>query len=141
MIVDDAKQKVALFLKNFYNKGNVGTGGNSTFPSATSLDVPVLTSNASVTTSISSDTTIDFLLSLDGGTLEGNTIREIGFFSENMPVNDGDFTEMINEGVSPAVGSSEATGGASMLARIVFDAIGPFQSTDVLNFTFTMEAE
>tara|TARA_R110000824_G_scaffold308819_2_gene496239 strand:- start:63 stop:491 length:429 start_codon:yes stop_codon:yes gene_type:complete len=142
MIVDEAKRKVALFLKNFYNKGNVGAGGNATFPTANGLDVPVLSSNTTASVSISSDTTVDYVISIDGGLLLGNTIRELGIFSENMPVDDTDFTEMINEGVTPdESGSTLATGGTSMLARIVFDPIGPFQSQDVLNFTFTIEVE
>jgi hypothetical protein len=142
MIVDEAKQKVALFLKNFYQRGNVGAGGNATFPTATDLDVPILSSNATTSNSLSDDTTIDFTLSINGGNLLGNTVRELGIFSHNMPVDDTDFTEMINEGVTPdESGSTLATGGTSMLARVAFDAIGPFQSTDVLNFTFTVEVE
>jgi len=142
MIVDEAKGKVALFLKNFYQRGNVGAGGNATFPTATDLDVPILSSNATTSNTMSNDTTIDFVLSIDGGNLLGNTVRELAIFSHNMPVDDTDFTEMINEGVTPdESGTTLATGGTSMLARIVFDAIGPFQSTDVLNFTFTMEVE
>ena len=141
MIVDEAKRKVALFLKNFYDKGNVGAGGNATFPTANSLDIPVLASNTTASASISSDTTVDYVISIDGGLLLGNTIRELGIFSENMPVDDTDFAEMISEGVSPDGSTSLATGGTNMLARVVFDAIGPFQSTDVLNFTFTVEVE
>jgi len=142
MIVDDAKVKVAHFLKNFYNKGNVGAGGNATFPTATDLDVPILASNTSTTNSKSDDTTIDFVLSTDGGLLVGNTVREFGIFSENMPTDDTQFGVMITEGVQPADSNgTEAATGTSMLARVVFDAIGPFQSTDVLNFTFTIEVE
>ena len=142
MIVDEAKRKVALFLKNFYDKGNVGAGGNATFPTATGLDVPILGSNQSISSVISSDTTVDFTLSIDGGNLLGNTVRELGIFSENMPTNDAQFTLMVTEGVFPeTTHGTEAAIETNMLARVMFDAIGPFQSTDVLNFTFTIEVE
>ena len=142
MITDDAKNKIALFIKNFYNKGNVGAGGNSTFPTATDLDVPVLQTKASVSTSMSNDTTIDFTMSITGGNLEGNTIRELGIFSENMPTNDTEFGVMVTEGVFPETAhGTEAAIETNMLNRVTFDPIGPFNSTDILNFTFTIEVE
>lgn len=134
MIVDEAKQKVALFLKDMYQLSNVGAGGNATFPTATTLDSPILGSNIATTNSVSNDTTIDFAVSINGGLLLGNTIRELGIFSVNIPLLDSDFADM-------RTGTSYDKEPSSMLARVVFDAIGPFQPTDELNFTFTIEVE
>ena len=42
MITDKAKRKVALFIKDMFNKANVGGGGNATFPNSNELDSPIL---------------------------------------------------------------------------------------------------
>ena len=142
MITDVAKEKIALFLKNFYNKANVGTGGNASFSNATTLDSPILGSNESTTNSLSNSRTIDFAVSITGGNLQGNVIRELGIFSENMPTNDAEFGVMVTEGVQPATSDgTEAATETNMLSRVVFDAIGPFDSNDTLNFTYTIEVE
>jgi hypothetical protein len=134
MITDKTRRKVALFLKDMYTKANVGNGGNATAPNATDLDVPILSTKQTTTNSESNDTTIDFSASISGGNLQGNSIREIGFFSSTMPQDD-QFDEL------RTTTSYTAETSDVMLARINFDAIGPFTSSDTLNFTFTMEVE
>ena len=134
MITDKTRRKVALFLKDMYTKANVGNGGNATAPNATDLDVPILSTKQTTTNSESNDTTIDFSASISGGNLQGNSIREIGFFSSTMPQDD-QFDEL------RTTTSYTAETSYVMLARINFDAIGPFTSSDTLNFTFTMEVE
>ena len=134
MITDKTRRKVALFLKDMYTKANVGNGGNATAPNATDLDVPILSTKQTTTNSESNDTTIDFSASISGGNLQGNSFREIGFFSSTMPQDD-QFDEL------RTTTSYTAETSDVMLARINFDAIGPFTSSDTLNFTFTMEVE
>jgi len=134
MITDITKRKVALFLKDMYTKANIGNGGNATAPNATDLDVPILTTKLGTTNNESNDTTIDFSVSFSGGSLQGNTVREIGFFSDTMP-QDAQFDELRTT-TSYTVETSDV-----MLARINFEAIGPITTSDTLDFTFTMEVE
>tara|TARA_R110002012_G_scaffold283289_1_gene473478 strand:- start:37 stop:441 length:405 start_codon:yes stop_codon:yes gene_type:complete len=134
MITDVTKRKVALFLKDMYTKANVGNGGNATAPNATDLDVPILSTKQTTSNSESNDTTIDFSASFSGSSLQGNSIREVGFFSSTMP-QDAQFDELRTTTTYTAETSDV------MLARINFDAIGPITSADTLDFTFTMEVE
>ena len=134
MITDITKRKVTLFLKDMFTKANFGSGGNSTSPNATDLDVPILSTKATTTNSESDDTTIDFSASIDGASLQGNTIREFGIFSDTMPT-DTQFDEL------RTLTSYTTETDDVMLARVNFDALGPFTSSDILDFTFTMEVE
>ena len=134
MITDITKRKVALFIKDMYTKANIGNGGNATSPNATDLDVPILTTKQTTTNTESDDTTIDFAVSFSGSSLQGNTVREIAFFSDTMPT-DTNFDEL------RTTTSYTPEGDDVMLARINFDAIGPVTSSDTLDFTFTMEVE
>ena len=139
MITDTTKRKVALFIKDMYTKANVGNGGNATAPNATDLDVPILTTKATTSNTESNDTTIDFSVSFSGSSLEGNSIREVGFFSSTMP-DDGQFDELR----TTTTYTTNQVGGVAvdvMLARINFDAIGPITAADTLDFTFIMEVE
>ena len=63
----------------------------------------------------------------------GNTIREIGLFSDTMPADDK-FDELRG-------GSSIGTVDTTMLTRINFDPIGPFSASDEIEFIFTIEVE
>ena len=134
MITDTTKRKVTLFLKDMFTKANFGSGGNSTAPNATNLDVPILETKVTTSNSESDDTTIDFLVSLAGSSLQGNTVREFGIFSDTMPADD-QFDEL------RTTTSYTAETNDVMLARVNFDALGPFTSSDTLDFTFTMEVE
>jgi len=130
MITNKAKQKVALFLKEFFQLATVGTGGDSTNPNQNVLDVPIF--QKATTNAISDDTTIDFTVSYTGSQLEGNTIREIGIFSATTPADD-EFDEL-RTATSYGVEST-------LLSRISFEAIGPFANTDQIDITLTIEVE
>ena len=132
MITDKMKRKVALFLKDMVTKANIGTGGNASFPNSNDLDVPILTTLVSTVNSESDDTTIDFKAIFTGSSLQGNTIREIGLFSDTMP-NDTNFDELRT--------TTSYSADTTMLTRINFDPIGPFSTTDEIEFIFTMEVE
>jgi hypothetical protein len=133
MITDKMKRKIALFLKDQVTKANMGTGGNASFPNSNDLDVPILTTLVSTVNSESDDTTIDFRATFTGSSLLGNTIREIGLFSDTMPADDK-FDELRG-------GSSIGTVDTTMLTRINFDPIGPFSASDEIEFIFTIEVE
>jgi len=142
MITEKAKRKLALFLKEFYTKANVGSGGDSTNPNSNVLDAPMLADASMVATSnsTSGNSTIDFTASISGAQLTGVTAREFGIFGD-IPVDTG-FDEMRTEGVAPETSDgSEATTEQVMLARVNFDGIGPFSATDQIDFTLTMEVE
>ncbi len=132
MITDKMKRKVALFLKDMVTKANIGTGGNASFPNSNDLDVPILTTLVSTVNSESDDTTIDFKAIFTGSSLQGNTIREIGLFSDTMP-SDTNFDELRT--------TTSYSADTTMLTRINFDPIGPFSTTDEIEFIFTMEVE
>ena len=80
MITEKAKRKLALFLKEFYTKANVGSGGDSTNPNSNVLDAPMLADATMVATSnsTSGNSTIDFTASISGAQLTGVTAREFG---------------------------------------------------------------
>jgi len=132
MITDKAKRKMTLFIKDMFTKANVGIGGNATFPNSNELDSPILETRIDTTNSESNDTTIDFVVSVAGSNLQGNTIRELGIFSETMP--DDDYFDELRT-------TTTYTTETTMLTRVNFDAIGPFNNTDTLNFIITMEIE
>ena len=132
MITDKMKRKVALFLKDMVTSANIGTGGNASFPTTTDLDLPILTTLVATTNSDSNDTTIDFRAIFQGSSIQGNTIREVGVFSDTMP-SDTNFDELRT--------TTSYSTDTTMLARINFDPIGPFNNTDEIEFTFTIEVE
>ena len=132
MITNKGKQKVALFLKEFFQLANVGAGGDSTNPNQNVLDVPILAANTATTNAISDDTTIDFTVSYTGTQLEGNTIRELGIFSATTPA-DNQFDELR----TTTSYSAETT----LLSRINFSAVGPFANSDQIDITLTIKVE
>jgi len=134
MITNKAKQKVALFLKEFFQLANVGAGGDSTNPNQNVLDVPILAANTATTNAISDDTTIDFTVSYTGTQLEGNTIRELGIFSATAPADD-QFDELITR-TTTSYGVE-----TTLLSRINFNAVGPFANSDQIDITLTIEVE
>ena len=129
MITDEGKSVIAQFLVDYFTRANVGSGGNSTSPSQSDLDVPLLSgSGASLGNSASGaksdENVVDFKIDILGSdaSIEGRTLREIGIFSgaasttPNVPVN-------------------------TMLLRIPFDAIGPFSSSEEVEFFIAIEVE
>ena len=142
-VTEDAKKKVALFLKEFFTQANVGAGGDSTNPSSTDLDVPILTTKIDTANSASDNSTIDFNLILSGASVTGNTLREFGIFGE-IPQDD-QFDEMRLEGVqitgSTATNGTEATVETIMLGRVNFEGVGSFSASDEIEFIYTIEVE
>ena len=141
MITDVAKRKIALFLQNFASSANVGIGSNSTFPSATGLDVPILAANktAGFSSSESDDTTVDFAITFTGSELEGNTISEFAIFG-TVPQDTG-FDEMYGGTADPATTGANYASEEIMFARVNFDAVGPFASTDSIEIILVVEIE
>tara|TARA_R100001594_G_scaffold150055_1_gene209828 strand:- start:831 stop:1268 length:438 start_codon:yes stop_codon:yes gene_type:complete len=145
MITDTARRKVALYLKEIVDYANVGVGGNSSSPAASSLDVPILANTTVTTVNSESDVNqIDFKATFSGSQLQGNTIREFGLFgkfpldtSHNDMVDADGYNATIYDSVSNATGDLEE----KMFARVNFDGIGPFTSDDQIEFIFTMEVE
>ena len=134
MITEKAKRNVAVYLKELVKHANVGNGGNSSNPSAESLDVPIL-GNTDITTvnSESNESTIDFKATFSGSQLQGNTIREFGLFG--IFPQEGQEDEMVN--VSGAAYNTDT----EMFARVNFEGIGPFSSSDQIEFILIMEVE
>jgi|TARA_R100001443_G_scaffold107877_1_gene117950 hypothetical protein len=143
MITEDAKKKVALFLKEFYTQANVGVGGGSTNPSATALDVPLLSSMIVTENTASDEATIDFKATLSGASVTGQTLREFGIFGE-LPQDD-QFDEMRLEGVqisgTAATDGTEATVETIMLGRVNFDGVSSLSASDEIEFVYTVEVE
>ena len=50
MITDKGKSLIADHIVSTFIKGNVGSGGNTTNPAQTNLDVPLLTTLETITT-------------------------------------------------------------------------------------------
>tara|TARA_R100001163_G_C5031404_1_gene171513 strand:+ start:176 stop:607 length:432 start_codon:yes stop_codon:yes gene_type:complete len=143
MITEDAKKKVALFLKEFYTQANIGVGGGSTNPSATELDVPLLSSLIVTENTASDEATIDFKATLSGASVTGQTLREFGIFGE-LPQDD-QFDEMRLEGVqisgTSATDGTEATVETIMLGRVNFDGVSSLSASDEIEFVYTVEVE
>lgn len=143
MITEDAKKKVALFLKEFYTQANVGVGGGSTNPSADALDVPLLSSMIVTENTASDEATIDFKATLSGASVTGQTLREFGIFGE-LPQDD-QFDEMRLEGVqisgTAATDGTEATVETIMLGRVNFDGVSSLSASDEIEFIYTVEVE
>tara|TARA_R110000822_G_scaffold106352_2_gene234438 strand:- start:710 stop:1081 length:372 start_codon:yes stop_codon:yes gene_type:complete len=123
MILDVAKEAIALHLKTIYTKARVGVGGHSTSPFSSDLDVPIF--NVTVSSSTSEGATIDFKFTINGASIAGHTIREIGIF---------------NKAYSNSAGTTIAEY-TEMLSRVSFDGIGPFASGEDVDFYITIEVE
>ena len=143
MITEEAKKKVALFLKEFYTQANVGVGGGSTNPSADALDVPLLSAMIVTENTASDEATIDFKATLSGASVTGQTLREFGIFGE-LPQDD-QFDEMRLEGVqisgTAATDGTEATVETIMLGRVNFDGVSSLSASDEIEFVYTVEVE
>ena len=139
MITNEAKKKIALFIREIFNGGKtkLGTGGGGTNPSSIILDVPLPASTDKTHTVISSDDkVIEFKSEFLGSTLQGYTIREVGIFGD-VPKND-QFDELVN---TNNTANPEYTTDNIMLSRINFNAIGNFSTSDTIEVIYTMEVE
>ena len=133
MITDDAKSVIAQFLVDNFTRANVGSGGNNTSPSQSDLDVPLLSGSGgslgnSASGAKSDENVVDFKIDILGSnaSIEGRTLREIGIFSGAAVTTSSDGREVpIN----------------TMLLRIPFEAIGPFSSSEEVEFFIAVEIE
>lgn len=114
MITEKLQNLLATHLASLVNNGKVGLGGNSTYSSQTDLDVP-LVATTSVTATQSDANVVQVKITMSGSTaaMTGQVIREIGVFDSS----------------------------SNMLFRENFDGIGPFSSTDTLEFFIFLEVE
>tara|TARA_A100001201_G_scaffold129668_1_gene115149 strand:- start:175 stop:576 length:402 start_codon:yes stop_codon:yes gene_type:complete len=133
MITDEAKSVIAQFLVDNFTRANVGSGGNNTSPSQSDLDVPLLSGSGSTLGNTASgvksdENVVDFKIDILGSnaSIEGRTLREIGIFSGAAVTTSSNGREVpIN----------------TMLLRIPFDAIGPFSSSEEVEFFIAIEVE
>ena len=139
MITDEAKKKVAIFLREMFGTNGdgagtikLGTGGGGTNPTATDLDVPLSTTSGT-TASSSDDKVIEFSGSFSGGNLQGYTIREMGLFG-NLP-SDVEMATIDSSGYGPTLND------AVMLSIVNFEPIGNFSTNDTIDIIYTMEVE
>tara|TARA_R100000995_G_C3475730_1_gene120833 strand:+ start:661 stop:1080 length:420 start_codon:yes stop_codon:yes gene_type:complete len=139
MITEEAKKKINLFLQNFFTTGNVGTGSDSTNPNSNSLDVPILASNSSLTVTNTGDTSTDFKMVVLGSQLSASVVREFGIFG-TLPQDDA-FDEMYGGTSNPATDGSNYASETTMLSRLSFEGLGPFNNSDEITFTLSVEVE
>tara|TARA_R110002074_G_scaffold399984_2_gene594335 strand:- start:81 stop:428 length:348 start_codon:yes stop_codon:yes gene_type:complete len=115
MITDKGKSLIADYIVSTFVKGDVGSGGNTTNPAQLELDVPLLTTKATVIPVKSDENVIDFKMTIQGSAanISGRSLRECGIFDA----------------------------ANNMLARFNFDAIGPFSSSEEVEFFIAVEVE
>ena len=129
---------LALFLREFFGatsgKVKLGTGGGGTNPTSTTLDVPLPASTDSSTTSSSSDDkVVEFRGTFTGTELQGYTIREMGIFG-NLPT-DAEMALIDTSGYDYSPTENV------MLARVNFEGVGNFSTSDTIEIIYTMEVE
>ena len=139
MITEEAKKKINLFLQNFFLVGNVGVGSDATNPNANTLDVPILTANETLTVTNTGDTSTDFKLVVLGSQLSASVVREFGVFG-TLP-QDNAFDEMYGGTANPATSHSNYASETTMLTRLSFEGLGPFNNSDEITFTVSVEVE
>tara|TARA_R110002020_G_scaffold159181_3_gene342850 strand:- start:2609 stop:2977 length:369 start_codon:yes stop_codon:yes gene_type:complete len=122
MITDKAKSLIADYIVTTFTRANVGSGGNNTSPAQLTLDVPLLANSGAsygnTAVGVKSDeNVIDFKITILGSdaSITGRTIREISINGE--------------------------TSDNHMFLRVPFDAIGPFSSSEEIEFFIAVEIE
>tara|TARA_R110000744_G_scaffold375_3_gene1427 strand:- start:25890 stop:26231 length:342 start_codon:yes stop_codon:yes gene_type:complete len=113
MITDKAKESIIAHLKTTYTKMVVGSGGDTTNPSSTVLDIPIDLSAVNLT-AYESGNSVEFEGFITGASLVGHNIKEVGIYNAGL---------------------------TEMLTRIPFENIGPFTSTDSLEINVIMVVE
>ena len=92
----------------------------------------------------SNDTTVDFAITFTGSELEGNTISEFGLFG-NFPLDTSmdDMATATSYSATVYNADSNPNGDLEeiMFARVNFEAVGPFASTDSIEIIFVVEIE
>jgi len=117
MITDTLKNLIVDYIVTQVVGGDLGLGGNSTSPNATTLDVPLslTSSNYTISAVATNENILEIKMIIPFSNISGKTIREMGVFD------DTSFT--------------------NMLTRINFDGVGPFSSTGDLEILIIMEVE
>ena len=116
MITDKLKELVATYIQGTaINKAKIGQGGNSTSPAATTLDVPLTSVTSTFSAIKSGDNVIEVQAIFQGSasSMTGKVIREFGILDSSN----------------------------NLLARVNFDGIGPFSSSENLEVFFLLEVE
>jgi len=113
MITDKAKESIIQHLKTTYTRMQLGSGGDSTNPSSTILDVPIQASIVNIN-AYETKNSIEFEGFINGSYLVGQNVKEVGIL-KNL--------------------------GNELLCRIPFENLGPFTSTDSLEVNITMVVE
>ena len=120
MITDLLRDKLAAYILTLANhtnaEGDVGLGGNSTSPAATTLDVPLGVTTSQYVATRSGDNVVEIKIMVEGANITGKVIREASFGG-----NDGSTDEM--------------------LARVNFEGVGPFASNEQLEIFLMLEVE
>ena len=139
MITDKGKSLIADYIVSTFVKGDVGSGGNTTNPAQLELDVPLLTTKATVIPVKSDESVIDFKMTIQGSTanISGRSLRECGIFNGGSCTLGGAYTS--SSACTDAGGSWVAV--PDMLTRFNFDAIGPFSSSEEVEFFIAVEVE
>lgn len=117
MITDTLKNLIVDYIVTQVVGGDLGLGGNSTSPNATTLDVPLSlsASNYTISAVATNENILEIKMVIPFSNISGKTIREMGVFD------DASFT--------------------NMLTRINFDGVGPFSATGDLEILIIMEVE
>lgn len=111
MMTEAGKAKIRDLISTEFTTMKIGNGGDSTNPMALDLDIPLASTTATRVTS--GQSAIDFKGTFTGGSISGQTIKEMGIFNA--------------QGV--------------MLGRVSFTSVGPFTSADTIEVIFTVEVE
>jgi len=117
MITDELRKILATKLKEEILSAQIGQGGNTTSPLATTLDVPLSSVSTTFVAEKSSENVVQVKIEVLGSTITGLVIREAGLFNH----------------ATPASGS--------LLQRVNFEGVGPFSATERLQIFITMEVE
>ena len=125
MITELARQALKDFIEDNFAAYNVGSGGDSVNPNATTLDAPINVSHQTSGLSISTSgiSSIDFTISLNASSYVGEVIREVGIFNS----------------ASITIGGTTYAAGAIMLIRVPFDGIGPITASDTIEIVVSVD--
>jgi len=126
MITELARQTLKQYVDTNFKAYNVGTGGDSSNPNATTLDAPINAANTTttgLTVTTSGVSSIDFTITLNPSTYLGEVIREVGIFNS---------APITVDGVSHSAGDI-------MLIRVPFDGIGPITSSDDIELVVSVD--
>jgi|TARA_R100000479_G_scaffold16128_1_gene6196 hypothetical protein len=125
MITELARQALKDFIEDNFAAYNVGSGGDSVNPNATTLDAPINVSHQTSGLSISTSgiSSIDFTITLSPSSYLGEVIREVGIFNS----------------ASITIGGTTYAAGAIMLIRVPFDGIGPITASDTIEIVVSVD--